>query len=448
MRRVGFGLSCVVLLLSLLSLLSACGGGGGKAALTKSAPTKSAVSPQHPVTLTVWVGWSGDDLASLKSIVAGFEKAHPGLTVDLVGEQSDTAKVLAAINSGTAPDLTSAGGGADLGKFCSTGAYIDLGPRLTRDKVDQDIFPPAAQKGTTFNGVHCALPYLADDIGLYYNKSLLAKAKLSSPPRTLSELTQMVKALTEFNADGSIKVAGFVPTVDFYENYIVSLAPMVGAPWFTPAGKASMTDPRWLELFTWQKSLVDFFGYDKLTKFAATVGDEFSASNGFETGKIAMQLDGEWRTGLLAKEHPEVDYGTAPVPVGDDHPELYGSSEVVPGILAIPRGAKNPDLAWELAKYLALDTDRVVQYANALHNVPTTNASLASRNLNLGPNFGPFLQAFSNPKSSFATPIRQGPVNFDPITNFAERWQTGKVPDLQAELRKLNDQIDNLVAQG
>jgi multiple sugar transport system substrate-binding protein len=208
-----------------------------------------------------------------------------------------------------------------------------------------------------------------------------------------------------------------------------------------------MTDPRWVELLQWQKGLVDYYGYDKLTKFDAAAGDEFSASNGVETGKIAMLIDGEWRSLLIAKEHPELDYGTAPNPVADDHPELYGSAEVEPGVMAIPRGAKNPDAAWELAKYLATNADNVAQFATDLHNVPSTLASLSSKKLNLGPNFGPFLEAFNNPKSSFPTVLPQGTVYFDAITNFAERWQSGKVGDLQSELGKLDDQINTLRAQ-
>jgi multiple sugar transport system substrate-binding protein len=437
MRRF-LGCMCCLLLTAV-----ACTGGGGNPA---AAPTSASV--QHPVTLTFWVGWSGDDLANLKKIVARFERAHAGVTVDLVGDQSDVSKMLAAINAGTAPDLSAVGAPPDLGKFCTSGAYVDLGPRLAKDRVDVRIFPAVARAATTFRGKQCALPFLADTYGLYFNKALLAKAGIAAPPKTLTELAADAKKLTEFNPDGSIKVAGFVPTADFYENYIVNLAPLTGAPYFDSAGKASLTDPRWIELWQWQKSLVDFYGYDKLAKFGAAAGAEFSASNAFETGRIAMQLDGEWRTGLLAKEHPELGYGTAPLPVADDHPDLYGSAQVLPGLLAIPKGAKNPDVAWQLAKFLATDTDAVVQFANDLHNVPSTTASLTAPTLNLGPNFGPFLAAFSNPKSSFPTVLPQGTVYYDPITNFAERWQSGQVGDLPSGLRKLDDQINSLVAQG
>jgi multiple sugar transport system substrate-binding protein len=212
-------------------LTAACGGGGGNKSAQLSA------SPQHPVTLTVWVGWSGDDLANLKKIVAGFEQAHPGITVNLVGNQSDNSKILAAINAGTAPDLSTVGAPADLGKFCTTGAYIDLGPRLARDHISESMFPPVARVATTYRGEHCALPYLGDTFGLYYNKALFAKKGIPGPPKTLSEVVADAKKLTELNPDGSIKVLGFSPMADFYENYIVRLAPLTGAPYFDSSSR-------------------------------------------------------------------------------------------------------------------------------------------------------------------------------------------------------------------
>ena len=57
-------------------------------------------------------------------------------------------------------------------------------------------------------------------------------------------------------------------------------------------------------------------------------GDEFSASNAFQDGRLAMNIDGEWRTGFIGREAPDLDYGTAPVPVADDQPDLYGSGYI------------------------------------------------------------------------------------------------------------------------
>ena len=41
-----------------------------------------------------------------------------------------------------------------------------------------------------------------------------------------------------------------------------------------------------------------------------------------------MKIDGEWRVAFIADEHPELDYATAPMPVDDSSPSLYGSGYV------------------------------------------------------------------------------------------------------------------------
>ena len=133
------------------------------------------------------------------------------------------------------------------------------------------------------------------------------------------------------------------------------------------------------KLLEWQKNLVDWYGYDKLERFKAGAGDEFSASNAFETGKVAMNIDGEYRTAFIADEHPELNYGTAPFPVDDSQPDLYGAGYVTGNIIGIPQEQREPgEQAWELVKYLTTDTDALVDCSsNELTNVPTTPAAAA-----------------------------------------------------------------------
>ena len=86
-------------------------------------------------------------------------------------------------------------------------------------------------------------------------------------------------------------------------------------------------------------------------------------------------FDGEWRTAFIKRGAPNLNYGTAPFPAADDHPDLYGAARVGGTIVGIPKGSKHPDQAWLLVKYLASDTDYLVHMANAVGNVPTTTAS-------------------------------------------------------------------------
>src|SRR6266545_3674761 len=163
-----------------------------------------------------------------------------------------------------------------------------------------DEFPKPVQEYTQFQGKRCAMPFLNDAYGLYYNKKMFAAAGITSPPKTLSELAEDAKKLTVKNPDGSFKTLGFNPLFGFYENSASHWAPAAGAKWLSDATHSAIGgDPAWQTLLNWQKGLVDYFGYDKLNKFQSTFGDEFSADNAFHKGQVAMNLDGEYRIAFL-----------------------------------------------------------------------------------------------------------------------------------------------------
>ena len=68
-----------------------------------------------------------------------------------------------------------------------------------------------------------------------------------------------------------------------------------------------------------------------------------------------MNVDGEWRTAFIADEAPKLNYGTAPVPVDDANPSLYGGGYTTGNIAGIPKRAEHPEQGWALLKYLATD---------------------------------------------------------------------------------------------
>jgi multiple sugar transport system substrate-binding protein len=204
-------------------------------------------------------------------------------------------------------------------------------------------------------------------------------------------------------------------------------------------------------MLTWQKAMVDAIGYEKLQKFAAKLGganSEFSAQNGFETGKIAMMMDGEWRNAFIEGDKSKVKYATAPFPVDTDQPDLYGSGQIGGTIVGIPKGVKHPAESWLLLQFMTTDNDYLTTLAHGLKNVPSTTESLQDQQLQSDPHFKPFLDIFANTKSTFKpiTPI--GQTDTDLLGTFAEKWQAGKIPDLQAGLKGIDDQIAKQIQLG
>ena len=180
----------------------------------------------------------------------------------------------------------------------------------------------------------------------------------------------------------------------------------------------------------------------------AGAGDEFSASHAFETGKLAMMMDGEWRVAFIAAEHPELQ-----VRHGADAgrrrriPSRYGSGYINGTIIGIPKNGKNRDEAWELVKYLTTNDHALAQFSNGIRNVPSTRASTKSKELKPDAHFATFLKIFANPKSQTTPITAAGAAYLDTFANFVAKWQAGKVNDLQQGLQEVDKQIDAKLKQ-
>jgi multiple sugar transport system substrate-binding protein len=423
---------------------------GVAAAVVGGTARSSAHAGTKADTITVWVGWSARELKAFKSIAAEYDKKHSDVNIKVVGGINDD-KITAAIRSGNVPDVVSSFTSANVGSYCKSGAWLDLKPFLSKDKLDVNVFPKTSQYYTQFNGKRCALPFLADVYGFYYNKKMFKAAGLKGPPKTMSQLTAYAKKLTKRGANGSIKVAGFNPFLGFYAGNAPDLsayAPLFGAKYIDGGGKSQLSKDRaWGRLLRWQKNLVDFYGYKNLQKFNAGAADEFSASHAFEIGKLAMMIDGEWRVAFVQAEHPGLDYGTAPAPVDDAHPNLYGAGYVNGTIIGIPKGVKHKDQAWALLKYLTFNAHPLALFSNAIRNVPTTKQSLNSPEIKPDPRFKTFLNIFSNPNSKTSPITAAGNAYGTLIQAFAVKWQAGHAGDLTKGLQKLDKQIDAQLKQ-
>ena len=437
MIRVAAALSVVLGALA----LAGCGGGG-----SKDSAKDTAATDKTPVTLTFWSPFTARELKVMNEGLAKFHKKYPWITVKSVGAIT-ADKLTAAIHAGNPPDVASMFETDNLGAFCNSGAWQDLNRYIDADKFDMNQFPKTIRDYTAYNDKRCALPFLADSYGLYYNKKLLATAGITRPPRTVDELAADAKKLTVRNPDGSLKVVGFNPLMGWYENAPVHWGPMWGATWMNGDKSGLADSPGWEEMARWQKKLIDWYGYDKLVRWQAGSGDEFSASNAFETSKVAMNLDGEYRIGFIKAEAPKLDFGTAPLPVSK--PDLYGTSFVIGTIMGLPKGAKHADAAWLFLKFFSTDATTLAQMSNGLQNIPSTLASLKSTELKYDPRFKTFMNVFANPKSSTQPVLSIGSQNQTLFSSFLTKWQAGHVKDqdLHAGIENVDKQIDNALEQ-
>ena len=140
-------------------------------------------------------------------------------------------------------------------------------------------------------------------------------------------------------------------------------------------------------------------------------------------------------------------YGTAPLPVDDARPGLYGAGYINGTIIGIPKNGKHQAEAWDLVKYLTTNDHALAVLSNGLRNVPTTRSSLTSKEIKPDAHFATFLKIFGNSKSSTSPITAAGSAYTNAVGNFFTKWQAGKVKDLTGGLKTLDKQLDAQVKQ-
>lgn len=406
--------------------------------------------PDAEVTITFWHGYSApSEEAAIQANVDAFEEANPNIHVKVVGNITDD-KINQALRAGgdSAPDVVSSFTTDNVGEFCS-GPFVDLGPFLEKDGIDPEAtFPQPLLDYTQYNGTRCTLPLLSDAYGLYYNKDAFAAAGIDGPPKTLSEFEDDAIKLTKPDGD-SFSQLGFMPNYHGYETTTSHYAALWGPTYFDADGASTVgTDPAFADSFTWQKHMVDVLGgFDKLEKYRTTFGDEFGAKNPFQTGQVAMAYDGEWRAGFIDDANVDFEYGVAPFPVPDDQADTYGKGYLSGTIIGIASTSDKQNAAWEFVKYLTTDTDAVVSFANAIHNIPSTLDALKSPDLEKSPAVETFISIAENANSNTTPASPNGGAYQVTLQDAGYAFESGKETDLTALLNDTAQQIDTDIEQ-
>ncbi|AXK35153.1 ABC transporter substrate-binding protein [Streptomyces armeniacus] len=423
-------------------LAGACTGSGGGTAED---------DPNAETTLTFWHGWSApSEVEAIDANIDAFEKKHPNITVKVVKNVSDD-KLNQALRAGgdKAPDVVSSFATDNVGRFCSARALADLKPFLAKSGIDPaKTFPKPMLEYTQYEGVRCTLPLLGDAYGLYYNKDAFEKAGITEPPRTFSEFDKAAEKLTRHKGD-SYSQLGFMPNYHGYETTVEHYGAQFGVDWFGEDGKAAnASDPGMKKLFQWQRGLVEKLGgFSKLERYRSSFGDEWGAKHPFHTGQVAMQLDGEWRGKMARDAGVDFEIGTAPLPVPDGETESYGKGYLSGTVIGIAQSSPKQNAAWELVRFLTTDTGAVVDFANAIHNVPSTLAAMKSPRLNKDPDYRTFVKIARHPESRHAPGSVNGAAFLLTLQDLGYDYESGREKNLDAGLEKADRQIDKDIAQ-
>ena len=354
----------------------------------------TAAKPDHRRQVVIWgIDLGNPNQKGTQAVVLAFEKLHPDINIQIssmgVGT-TDPQKLMTSVVGNVAPDIIFKDR-IDLADWASRGAFRPIDDLIARDRNkdpncprEEDYYPGAWHE-SSYQGHVYGIPMALDTRVLYWNKARFREraAQLRAAgcdpnraPRTWSEMLRYNEALTEFNPDGSIKRAGFIP--NFGDSWLYIYAFQMNANFMSADGKKCTLDTPQSEaaLEFMSKNYDVLHGYERELTFES--GTQQRENDPFILGLVAMKIDGDWILPDMARYGPQIDLGTAPPPVPDDryyHRGAFANEKDTfvtwsgGHALVIPRGARNVQDAWEYIKFASslpmrqLDAETQREYA-------------------------------------------------------------------------------------
>ena len=343
------------LLLALGVLLGACG--QGEAGERTSAAALDSVRGAAPLDAEVagevelWHFWgSPDRRGPLREVIGACEEALPQITVkDVFKPWGDiwTANVTAVAAGSGMPDVI-VEDRPRLPQRAADNVVQNLQPFADRDGLDPGHFWDFTWAETLYEGDSYGVPFETDVRLLYWNKNAFREAGLDpeQPPATWDELWAYADRLDKQDPDGSFERIGFFPAWGAGPNI---WALTNGYDWVQD-GRPAVDGPRFVETMEWVKAWADRYGgYRPVQRFWAGFGAP--PNDAFMSGAVPMIVDLGSYDAVLDFYQPRAESGE-PLEWGMAHlPYNREKATWSAGFaLSIPKGAPNPEGAWELIK--------------------------------------------------------------------------------------------------
>ena len=306
-----------------------------------TAPPTATPEPE-PVTITYWHTMSDPETAQLEKVVAAFEAANPGITVETTryAYNDFNPALLTALAGDSAPD-TARLDIAWVSEFADQGALMQLdGVMSGFEDIAAQTFP--GPLSTNFwKGHYYGLPQNTNTQVLLWNADLFDAAGQSAPT-TIDEFADVVCALT----DASKEQYGYA----LGGTYFWAPAPI----FYTMGGKIVDDDITTATGFVNGEASVAAFTllknrYDQGCISPNLLGGGIPTDAGHATGKYAMIIDGPWMVDIYKGNYPDFKVNFAPIPTGPDgtNSSVVGGEDVV-----IFDGSKNKEAAMQWAAFL------------------------------------------------------------------------------------------------
>lgn len=286
------------------------GGGGGK----------DYTGPK--VDLAFWNGFTGGDGPVMRKLVDEFNAAHGNIKVTMTVYQwiDYYQKVPTAVTTGKGPDIGIMHVDS-LGTNAARQVIVPLDDVARALELKQADFADVVWKAGEYGGKRYGIPLDMHPLGFYYNKKLMAQARLDpeKPPQTADEYAAALAAFKAAGVQGMwMTPAPFTGTLMFQ-----ALLWQHGGELFNAdASKAEFGSDAGVTALTW---MVDVVRNGHSPRNVANDADVIA----FQNNKTAFNWNGIWQINNFTKVSG-LEWGVAPLPqIGTEKAAWAGSHNFV-----------------------------------------------------------------------------------------------------------------------
>lgn len=428
----------------------------------KLIPTKQApISLTKTIELKYWGVW--DDREYLEPIIQDFQALHPNIKITYRKFRylEYETKLLEAWAEDQGPDLYSIPASWILkyqNRITPQPADVKLAfeeTKKTLGKVEtytvvrsvptfkpweiKDKFVDVVSEDVVIDNKIYGLPFSVDSLALFYNRQMLDKAGVATPPTNWDELTEAVKKISKIDLKNNLLQSGIAlgagdnvnRAVDILsllmmqngttmvdKNGVVFDRPLAGDKNYFPGLTAvefytAFADPL-KEVYSWNKN-------------------QPNSLDAFISGKAAMMLGYSYDLPVIKARSPKLDFGVVGLPQVKNAEEPINYTNY--WVETVSHKAKNAEIAWGFLNFAA-NQQEVTKYLTAAKKPAALRALIYAQRDD--PVVGVFSKQTLTAKRWYQgrDPLKMEQIMKDLIENFAQAVDQLKL--LQTAADKIN----------
>ena len=289
----------------------------------------------------------------LSDLIADYNKAHPGTTVELdripFGEY--VTKLLTQMAGGEAPDVIF----VEVNNFVDLylrGALEPLNPYIQADHVDLSGYYPQVVDRFTVDGQTYVIPRDTAPIGvIYYNKKAFDEAGVPYPTDDWDWTTFVAdgKKLVKADASGKVTLWGFIDEWPLYDAWVYDAGGSFADSVKHPTKWTFATDPDTLKGIQFRADLMNKYKFMLPPAGLSAMGG-MGTSDMFVNGSVAMYLSGLWPTPRFRQQIKDFKWDVVMLPKNPTGYRAFSTGGSGYGIL---KSCPHKKEAWDLIKFIS-----------------------------------------------------------------------------------------------